>query len=112
MGRPSNNVPSCRVAEWWPGLRKRNTEEERSVRVIQSVSHLIDADFSLDVLQALLDDADEGSRGNQSTIDVGLADVTLYTKCKRWVGEPWRGGQRADRDSEWEDEMRREYADT
>lgn len=47
------------------------------------MSHLIDADFSLDVLQALLDDADEGSRGNQSTIDVGLADVTLYTKCKR-----------------------------
>lgn len=48
-----------------------------------SVSHLIDADFSLYVLQALLDDADEGSRGNQSTIDVGLADVTLYTECKR-----------------------------
>lgn len=45
-------------------------------------SHLIDADFSLHVLQALLNDADEGSRGNQSTIDVGLADVTLYTKGK------------------------------
>lgn len=51
--------------------------------VVLFVSHLIDADFSLDVLQALLDDADEGSRGNQSTIDVGLADVTLYTKRER-----------------------------
>lgn len=46
------------------------------------MSHLIDADFGLDVLQALLDDADEGSRGNQSTIDVGLTDVTLYAKRK------------------------------
>lgn len=58
------------------------------------VSHLIDADFSLNVLQALLDDADEGSRGNQSTIDVGLADVTFYTKRKRWVGEPWGAAER------------------
>lgn len=54
-------------------------------------THLIDADFCLHVLQALLDDADEGSRGNQSTIDVGLADVTLYAKRERWVGEPCRG---------------------
>lgn len=46
-------------------------------------THLIDADFCLHVLQALLDDADEGSRGNQSTIDVGLADVTLYAERER-----------------------------
>lgn len=51
--------------------------------VVWFSSHLIDADFGLDVLQALLDDADEGSRGNQSTIDVGLADVTLYTERER-----------------------------
>lgn len=41
---------------------------------------LIDADFSLHILQALLDDGDEGSRGNQGSIDVGLADVALYAK--------------------------------
>lgn len=46
------------------------------------MSHLIYADFSLHVLQALLDDADQGSRGNQSTIDVGLANVALYAKGK------------------------------
>lgn len=41
---------------------------------------LIYADFSLYVLQALLDDGDEGCRGNQGSIDVGLADVAFYTK--------------------------------
>lgn len=44
---------------------------------------LIDADFSLHVLQALLDDGDEGSRGHQGSIDVGLADMTLYAKGER-----------------------------
>lgn len=44
---------------------------------------LIDADFSLHILQALLDDTDEGSRGHQSSVDVGLADVRLYAKGKR-----------------------------
>lgn len=43
-------------------------------------THLIDADFGLYILQTLLNDADEGSRGHQSTVDVGLADVALYTK--------------------------------
>lgn len=51
---------------------------------------LIDADFSLHVLQALLDDGDEGSRGHQGSIDIGLADVALYAKGERWVGEAWR----------------------
>lgn len=45
-------------------------------------SNLIDTDFGLDILQALLDDTDEGSRGHQSTINVRLTDVTLYTKGK------------------------------
>lgn len=72
----------CRPVEWEkPKVREERRGEGRSVVLL--VSHLIDADFSLDVLQALLDDADEGSRGNQSTIDVGLADVTLYTKRER-----------------------------
>lgn len=62
---------------------ERGRGEARRGEALLFVSHLIDADFGLDVLQALLDDADEGSRGNQSTIDVGLADVTLYTKGKR-----------------------------
>lgn len=51
---------------------------------------LIDADFSLHILQALLDDGDEGCRRNQGSIDVGLAYVALYTKGERWVGEAWR----------------------
>lgn len=51
---------------------------------------LIDADFSLHVLQALLDDGDEGSRGHQSSINVGLADVALYAKGECRVGEAWR----------------------
>lgn len=41
---------------------------------------LVDANFSLHILQTLLDDGDEGSRGHQGSIDVGLADVTLYAK--------------------------------
>lgn len=41
---------------------------------------LVDADFSLHILQTLLDDGDEGSRGHQGSIDVGLADVALYAK--------------------------------
>lgn len=51
---------------------------------------LIYADFSLYVLQALLDDGDKGCRGNQGSIDVGLADVALYTKGECWVGEAWK----------------------
>lgn len=42
--------------------------------------HLIDADFSLNILETLLDDANKGSRRNQSSIDIRLTDVTLYTK--------------------------------
>jgi len=53
------------------------------VFLILIVSHLIDADFCLHILQTLLNNADEGSRGNQSTVDVGLTDVALYTKGKR-----------------------------
>lgn len=44
---------------------------------------LIDADFSLHILQTLLDDGDEGSRGHQGSIDVGLTDVALYAKGER-----------------------------
>lgn len=51
---------------------------------------LIDADFSLHVLQPLLDDGDEGSRGHQSSINVGLADVAFYAKGERRVGEAWK----------------------
>lgn len=51
---------------------------------------LIDADFSLYILQALLDDWDEGCRGNQGSIDVGLADVAFYAKGECWVGEACR----------------------
>lgn len=42
--------------------------------------NLIDADFRLHILQALLYNGDEGSRGHQGSIDVGLADVALYAK--------------------------------
>lgn len=51
--------------------------------VVNSVEReldLIDADFSLHILQALLDDGDEGSRGHKGSIDVGLADVALYAE--------------------------------
>lgn len=41
---------------------------------------LIDADFSLHVLQALLNDGDERGRGHQGAVNVGLADVALYAK--------------------------------
>lgn len=51
---------------------------------------LVDADFRLHVLQPLLDDRDEGSRGHQSSIDVGLADVAFYAKGERRVGEAWK----------------------
>ena len=44
---------------------------------------LVDADFGLHILQALLDDGDERCRGHQGSIDVGLADVALYAKRKR-----------------------------
>lgn len=56
---------------------------------------LIDADFSLHILQAFLDDGDEGSRGHQSSVDVGLADVALYAKGECWVGEACRGKKTA-----------------
>lgn len=52
---------------------------------------LIDADFSLHILQALLDDRDEGSRGHQGSIDVRLANVALYAKGECRVGEAWWG---------------------
>ncbi len=58
---------------------------------ISGSANLIDADFSLHILQAFLDDGDEGSRGHQSAVDVGLADVALYAKGERWVGEACRG---------------------
>lgn len=44
------------------------------------MADLVDADFSLHVLQALLDDGDEGGRRDQGSIDVGLTDVALYAK--------------------------------
>lgn len=51
---------------------------------------LVDADFCLHILQALLDYGDEGSRGHQGSIDVWLADVALYAKGESRVGEAWR----------------------
>lgn len=51
------------------------------------MTDLIDADFCLHVLQALLDDGDKGSRGHQGSIDIRLADVALYAKGERWVWE-------------------------
>lgn len=47
---------------------------------VQMETDLIDADFSFHVLQALLNDGDESSRGHQCPVDVGLADVALYAK--------------------------------
>lgn len=57
-----------------------NTSEAETGSCFQEVADLIDADFSLHVLQALLDDGDEGSRRHQGSIDVGLTDVALYTE--------------------------------
>lgn len=54
------------------------------------MADLIDADFSLHVLQALLDDGDEGSRRHQGSIDVGLTDVALYAKGEGRVREAWQ----------------------
>lgn len=54
------------------------------------MADLIDADFSLHILEALLDDGDEGSRRHQGSIDVGLTDVALYAKGEGRVREAWR----------------------
>lgn len=59
-----------------------NREDQRKGRSNREEHHLIDADFGLNVLQTLLDDADKGSWRNQSSIYIGLTDVTLYTKGK------------------------------
>lgn len=88
MGRPSNSVPSCREEE----LVRRRTPRSLQESCITGtpVSHLIDADFCFHVLQALLNDADEGGGGHKSAVDVGLTDVALYAKGKGRVGEPCR----------------------
>lgn len=58
------------VSRTQTGGERRRREEQ----------HLIDADFSLNILETLLDDANEGSRRNQSSVDIRLTDMTLYSK--------------------------------
>ena len=58
---------------------------------------LVDADLCLHVLQALLNDGDEGSRGHQGSVDIGLADVALYAKGESRVGEAWQTGRGMER---------------
>lgn len=53
------------------------------------MSDLSNADFSLCVLQAFHDDVEESSRWNQGSIDVGLTDVALNSKCVRRVHKSW-----------------------
>lgn len=48
-------------------------------------TYLVDADLGLHILQALLQDGDEGSRRHESPIDVGLAYVALDTERERRV---------------------------
>lgn len=73
-------------------VREEHRQEEKGKS--REEHHLIDADFSLNILETLLDDANKGSRRNQSSIDIRLTDVTLYTKCEGWVGEPWKREER------------------
>ena len=51
-------------------------------------THLSNAYLHLGELKAFLYNAEEGSRGHQSPIDVGLGDVGLYAKCIRSVHKP------------------------
>jgi len=52
-------------------------------------SHLSDADLCLCVLETLLDDAEQGSWGDQCPVDVRLTDVGLHTECVRRVHKSW-----------------------
>lgn len=62
-------------------VREEHRQEKRRKGKAEEY-HLIDADFSLNILETLLDDANKGSRRDQSSIDIRLTDVTLYTKCE------------------------------
>lgn len=63
-------------------VREEHRQEKRRKGKSREEHHLIDADFSLNILETLLDDANKGSRRNQSSIDIRLTDVTFYTKCE------------------------------
>lgn len=52
-----------------------------------AATYLVDTDLGLYILQALLENGDEGGRWHQRPIDVGLADVALNPKCESRVGK-------------------------
>lgn len=88
-GPPIKKGPVLHGRESTSSDERRHVVEKAHLKVTARFFHthnrkmetdLVDADFSLHILQALLNDGDEGSRGHQRSIDVGLADVALYAK--------------------------------